>query len=190
MDKIESLQLSLLPPRWFGGFKIYLKTGQKFVFLSLLENNYIIFEQILFHRPELLSQQQAKKYVKSAKLIKLTWLRTINRLKIWQLTILKYLVLPLLLTLYFNSQNIVILKSFSEFEGFISLFIINVLILTLIQQIINYSEELLLNHFTITEDEIYLKYPKLEKYTMILNQVLYFILIFLMVYFIEVMILN
>ena len=58
MDKIESLDLSLLPPRWLGGFNIRLKTGQKFSFLSLLENNFLIFESILRKRPELMEEKK------------------------------------------------------------------------------------------------------------------------------------
>ncbi|MCB0356747.1 MAG: hypothetical protein KDD40_07050 [Bdellovibrionales bacterium] len=175
ISKIDSVKLSLLPPRLLGGFKIQLKTGQKFVFLSLLENNFIIFEKIIKSRPELMSDKKAHNYILNAKRVKSSWKRAVSRMKIWQLTLAKYLLLPFILCFTVFREKHKVLDDLSIVENIVLYLTVIYLLIIALQFFISLVEDKWLLLFENKSHANGLENTLISKLSFYLSQALFFI---------------
>lgn len=103
-SQIQSLQVSLFSPRFFGGFTLVTKSGQKLVFLSALQSSHEILQKICSSRRELVATEKLEKYLETSQLVEISWERIKEKLTNWKWLGIKYMggILLLYLTLEFN----------------------------------------------------------------------------------------
>ncbi len=97
-DHIQELKFSMLPPRFFGGFSVVMNTGQKFMFLSILNGSQEVLDHMLKKRPQLVKDEKVKSYVERTQCIEYSWERMKSKIKNWQLILVKYLAVPIVVT--------------------------------------------------------------------------------------------
>ena len=181
-ENIDKVKLSWLSPRFFGGFSIYLNTGQKFVFLSLLENNHLILDAILKKRPELLDADSFDKYKRMAQLVKFSWLTIPNRVRLWPAMVGKYFLYPLALAWMSHSQGSRLYEEIKTWENLLGIFLLISSFHFLFVLGINHMEEKWLNSMANEENGELAINPKMEKFVFILSQVAFYGLSFLSFY--------
>ncbi|MEO0335784.1 MAG: hypothetical protein AAF202_05295, partial [Pseudomonadota bacterium] len=94
-DEIEDVKISMLSPRFFGGFTVKMKNGKKTMFLSALKNSYKLLDLITEQRPELVEPTQLRNYLRMSRIVDVSWKRMKEKLTQWRVLILKLIALPL-----------------------------------------------------------------------------------------------
>ncbi len=140
-DKIEKLSLTWLPPHLLGGFIIQLKTGQKFIFLSLLGNNHIVFNQIIEQYPQLMPAAKSTKYLTLAKRVNTSWNTSIARFKIWPLTVVKFLIFPTVASFYLHTRPMQLSDDLTLFENYILILLLVYFVQSIVQVCVGALEE-------------------------------------------------
>ncbi|MCB9026654.1 MAG: hypothetical protein H6625_10080 [Bdellovibrionaceae bacterium] len=182
IKNIDDIVLTLLPPRWFGGFKVRFKSGQKLVFLSLLERNYQLLEYILKLRPELMPKNKASKYVKAAKLFKNSWERSLQRFKYRYLSAVKFLLIPILIAVIFTRHSYLISQKLSHFENYLGLFTLVLFAVVLLQVFLTTFEDIVLHTTAVENKDSFIVNPSAEKWSFLVVQCLYFLIISFSIY--------
>jgi len=182
---IESIQFSMLSPRFFGGFIVKLKSGPKFMFLSLLPNNHVILEKIIESRPELLSSDRVKAYVTISRLVEISWGRIIKRIRNLPLSLTKLLVYPLVIAIILYEQNL--FRFFHDLrmaEAISYYFAIVWLVNALVALVINIYEEKFLNKRVNIASDGQLKVDEVwEKRVVIAAEALFYVVTILLYFF-------
>ncbi len=163
---IDQIYQTFLPPTLMGGFGVRLRSGEKFVFSSVLDNSHLIFEKIISVRPDLTRQDKGQVYLASAKRVKASWKRTLRRFKIWPLTIFKFLALPLVMGGFLYTKWGLI-AGLSQFESFSILALLSFLFVSLSQFIVSYFEEYFIADYYAASTE---QSGNLEKVIFFANQ--------------------
>ncbi len=157
LRQIEKLSLTLFSPRFFGGFKIELPSGEKFRFLSFLQNNHKVVEFLRNNSPQLLPATKFDGYIFTSRCVLVSWKRMLWRLKKWPFVLLKYGGVPLGFFLYLYSKvRLSSSAEFSELERWGLIFFSFISINFLVSATVNYFEEKTLNRriFDKSDDEL------------------------------------
>ncbi|RME14075.1 MAG: hypothetical protein D6797_09675 [Bdellovibrio sp.] len=93
-SQVKEIKLTWLPPRFFGGFIVVMKSGKKFLFLSILKDSHLIFEAITRQQRDLLSEEKKRKYLKQSAHVEVSWGRLLQKLTNWKMILLKWVTLP------------------------------------------------------------------------------------------------
>ncbi|NQZ02837.1 MAG: hypothetical protein HRT45_19410 [Bdellovibrionales bacterium] len=96
-DDVARIKISLLSPRFFGGFSVYMNNGKKTHFLSALKNSHKLLELMVEKRPGLVEKQQFAKYLKMSRIVDVSWKRMKDKLADWKVVVGKLIILPLAL---------------------------------------------------------------------------------------------
>tara|TARA_B100000749_G_scaffold280887_2_gene280032 strand:+ start:95126 stop:95959 length:834 start_codon:yes stop_codon:yes gene_type:complete len=94
-NQIQRIRFSWTSPRFFGGFTVYLKSGQKFVFSSILERSEQVLVRIDRSRPDLIDEGLFKKYMNFSEWTPHAWDRIRLRIQQVPMLIIKIFALPL-----------------------------------------------------------------------------------------------
>lgn len=98
MENISKISISVFSPRFFGGFRIQMKSGQTLTFLSALKNSHQILEKVVAVRPDLLDSDRFHRYIEQSRRVDVSWRRLREKWLNWKMLATKYLFAPAVLT--------------------------------------------------------------------------------------------
>jgi hypothetical protein len=160
---IEALKFSLLSPRFFGGFSVILNTGQKFMFLSILNGSHEILEKLLKIKPELVKDKKLKSYVKRASSVEFSWQRIKTKMRNTRFMLAKFMGAPLVLMLVIFFGTSFIESLVPVYLRVVSIFGITFIITCTLAIILNVVEE----HFVLDKlvhndesDEVFFEFSR------------------------------
>lgn len=140
-SEILSVRISLLSPRFFGGFSIQMRSGFKLRFLSALKDSHEILEAIVMARPELLPQGRYESYVRISRLVDLSWIRTKEKLKKWNILLVKYLALPIVIATILFYQGVGFEADGEPFASWFRNVLFSIVAISILGGVINHLEE-------------------------------------------------
>lgn len=143
IEQIERVRISLFSPRFMGGFSIYLKSGQKLTFLSILDGGHEILEHLIQARPELLDSYKLNQYLRMSQLVDLSWERIRKKLANWKGWILKYVVYPAVIAAGVFATGLY-QKTWAR-EEFVWVYAITLATLVVLSAMLNHVEERIIN---------------------------------------------
>ncbi len=98
MDHIANVRISMFSPRFLGGFRIQMKSGQVMTFLSALKDSHQILEKVIAARPDLLESDRFHRYLEQSRRVDVSWHRLREKWLNWKMVGVKYIIAPVLLT--------------------------------------------------------------------------------------------
>ncbi|MEZ4871900.1 MAG: hypothetical protein R2827_06580 [Bdellovibrionales bacterium] len=104
-SQIARIRFSWTSPRFLGGFTVILKTGQRFLFSSILEDSQIVLTQIKNHSPALVSEEEYSRYLKLTQWTPHAWDRIKERFGQVPLVLVKLFALPLIVAFAYCYQQ-------------------------------------------------------------------------------------
>lgn len=136
---IKTIKFSMPLSRFFGGFTIMDRDRNRFHFSSALTGNYLILQAIEKDRPDLVSRDRLGSYMYFANMVDASWARLARKVRRWPLLAGKYLLLPCLLSVYWQKQHPV--EDSKLVETFLLVFGSHALFVALWGGFINHLEE-------------------------------------------------
>ena len=119
MDNIAKVHISVFSPRFFGGFRIHMKSGQVLTFLSALKDSHQILERIIAVRPELIGADKYKRYMDQSRRVDVSWRRLREKWLNWKMVVAKYILVPVVLTVASIASGNTLGSTYTTVDNFI-----------------------------------------------------------------------
>lgn len=118
-EQINCIRFSKLSPRFFGGFRIRLKSGTWLRFPSLMENSSHLLKMIQQSRPDLADRDEFDRFSHTASLVEVSWQRLRGKWRNWKVILFKYFAYPAVIATFFHGYGFLIVPAQSPAENWL-----------------------------------------------------------------------